>query len=325
MLNPDFATIERNLGLAYYNKRGDVARALSSLETAFQLNPLDARVLFELDQLYKKLNRKPQARLAFLQQHRRLIENRDDLTVELISLLALTGEIDAALEILSQRTFHPWEGGEGRVTGLYITILVEKARLAIGKGRFTEAVELLTRAQTFPHTLGEGKLYGAQENNIFYYLGAACSGLSAEKEARAAFEKAAAGLSEPASPLYYNDQPPEMILYQGLARYKLNRPAEAQAIFNKLVDYGQCHLHDEIQMDYFAVSLPSFLVFEEDLNQRNRIHCHYMMALGYLGLALSFPGTGAANKAAEQFQQVFSLDANHLGAIQHQQLLAKES
>ena len=37
-------------------------------------------------------------------------------------------------------------------------------------------------------------------------------------------------------------------------------------------------------MDYFAVSLPDFLVFDEDLQRRNRIHCHYMMALGLLGL-----------------------------------------
>ena len=226
--------------------------------------------------------------------------------------------------VLSERNFHPWEGGEGRVTGLYVSLLVEKARLDNLSGSFKTALDFLKRAQSFPLNLGEGKLFGAQENNIFYYLGNAFTGLGAEIESRAAFEKAATGLSEPASPMYYNDQPPEMILYQGLARYKLNRPAEAQAIFNKLVDYGQCHLHDEIQMDYFAVSLPSFLVFEEDLNLRNRIHCHYMIALGYLGLALTSPGSAAATQSQEHFLHVFKLDANHLGAVQHHKLLAKE-
>jgi len=58
--------------------------------------------------------------------------------------------------------------------------------------------------------------------------------------------------------MYYNDQPPEMIFYQGLALRKLGRLAEAQAIFTRLVDYGQAHLNDKVQMDYFAVSLPDF-------------------------------------------------------------------
>ncbi len=323
-LNTSFATVQRNLGLAYYNKQKDVSRALASLETAFNLNQEDARVLFELDQLYKKLNRTPMQRLAFLRQHYNLVEIRDDLTVEWISLLGLTGEIEEAMKVLSERNFHPWEGGEGKVTGLYVSLLVEQARLAIGSGDFTNSLDLLTRAQKFPHNLGEGKLFGAQENNIFYYQGIALAGLGDEKNATASFEKAAAGLSEPASPMYYNDQPPEMILYQGLARYKLNRPTEAQAIFNKLVDYGQCHLHDDIQMDYFAVSLPSFLVFEEDLNLRNLIHCHYMIALGFLGLALTSPGSGASIQAKEHFLQVFKLDPNHLGAVQHYKLLPKE-
>jgi len=59
-------------------------------------------------------------------------------------------------------------------------------------------------------------------------------------------------------------------------------------------------------MDYFAVSLPDFLVFDVDLNERNRTHCHYMLGLGYLGL-----GDQAA--AREHFEAVLAADANHLG------------
>ena len=37
-------------------------------------------------------------------------------------------------------------------------------------------------------------------------------------------------------------------------------------------------------MDYFAVSLPDLLIWEDSLDTKNRIHCLYMLALGYYGL-----------------------------------------
>jgi tetratricopeptide (TPR) repeat protein len=114
--------------------------------------------------------------------------------------------------------------------------------------------------------------------------------------------------------MYYNDQPPDMIFYQGLARQKLGQAAEAEEIFQKLVQYGQTHLNDHVTIDYFAVSLPDFLVFEEDLDHRKKLHCHYMMALGYLGL-------GDHPAAQLEFDQVLAMDINHLGATVHRALL----
>lgn len=317
-LDPSFPTVHRNLGLAYYNKRLDALRALESLETAFALDPRDARLFFELDQLYKKLNRSPQERLQNLEAHLELVEQRDDLSIERITLLNLLDRPEEAYAALMRRTFHPWEGGEGKVTGQYVTSLVQLARRALAQGQPAQAVELLQRAQSYPPNLGEGKLYGAQENNIFYTLGLAYRALGQEEEARAAFEKAATGLSEPNSALYYNDQPPDMIFYQGLARRELGQLEDAECIFQKLVDYGQRHLHDEVQVDYFAVSLPDFLVFEDSLERRNQAHCHYMMALGYLGL-------GQAEAAQEHFERVLALDAAHPGAALHRRWLAEQS
>jgi hypothetical protein len=115
--------------------------------------------------------------------------------------------------------------------------------------------------------------------------------------------------------MYYNDQPPDMIFYQGLARRALGREDQARQIFARLVQYGAEHLNDDVVMDYFAVSLPDFLVFDEDLNRRNRIHCHYMQALGYLGL-------GDQARAREQFAALDALDASHQGAAIHKRLLA---
>jgi tetratricopeptide (TPR) repeat protein len=313
-LNGSFAIANRNLGLAYFNKRHDASKALAYFERAFALNPQDARVFFELDQLYRRLNRSPAERATSLQKHLDLVEQRDDLMIEYITLLNLLGRHEEAYQELMHRNFHPWEGGEGKVTGQYIISLVERARALIAVHKVAEAIELLEQAQNYPSNLGEGKLYGNLENNIFYYLGCAFEQMGENEAAIEAFTRASIGRSDPGSAMYYNDQPPEMIFYQGLALLKLGRLEDAQATFRKLVDYGTQHMNNEIVMDYFAVSLPDFLIFETDLNARNRLHCHYLLGLGYLGL-------GYMAAAKEQFTAVIDGDASHLGANLHMRLI----
>jgi tetratricopeptide (TPR) repeat protein len=310
----DFATPHRNLGLAYFNKLGDAQRARAAYEQAHQISPADARIFFELDQLYKKLNQPPAERLARLQSRLDLVEQRDDLSVELANLLLITGQPKETLSLLAGRSFHPWEGGEGKVIGAYVNSLVEIARRQIARQDFAGAVESLERAQVYPTNLGEGKLFGTLENHIFYYLGRAYQGLDQPERAREYFLKASTGLSEPTSALYYNDQPPHMIYYQGLAMKELGRGFDALALFMQLVQYGRDHLNDDVRMDYFAVSLPDFLVFDEDLNRRSEIHCRYMISLGYLGL-------GETEAARLQFDHLLQMNADHTGAHLHRQLL----
>lgn len=307
-LDPHFPTVQRNLALAYANKQGDLARAQQAIECAFALDTTDARVLFELDQLSKKRNVPSHERLALLDSHWKLVLLRDDLTIEYVTLLNVLGQHQRALDLLLARQFHPWEGGEGKVIGQYVLTLVELAKECLQRGSAQAAIGNLERALVYPTHLGEGKLFGAQENNLFYYLGCAHEQLGDWERASANFTRASMGLSEPSSPKYYNDQPPEMIYYQGMARRKLQQIREAESIFHKLIDYGQQHLHDEVQIDYFAVSLPDFLVFDEDLNRRNRIHAHYMLALGYSGL-------GQIEEARAHFAQVLTENVYHLGAI----------
>ncbi len=316
-LDPSFPTVHRNLGLSYMNKRHDPARALQCYEQAFRLDPTDARVFFELDQLRKRMGDDPAERLVTLERYADLVSQRDDLTIEQVMLLNALGRPEEALAILLHRTFHPWEGGEGKVTGQYVLSLVELAKRCLAEQKFDEAIALLERARVYPPNLGEGKLQGTLENHIFYYLGCAYEALGQPDRAQTCFQQASEGLLEPASPMYYNDQPPDMIFYQGLALRKIGRPSEAQDIFNRLIDYGRTHLDEAVTMDYFAVSLPDFLVFDVDLNRRNRLHCHYMMALGYLGL-------GAYERALEHFQAVLREEPHHLGARIHLAMVRKE-
>jgi tetratricopeptide (TPR) repeat protein len=313
-LDPAFPTAHRNLGLAYMNKRQDEQAALAAYEQAFALDTTDARVLFELDQLYKKMGRAPEQRLSVMEQYANLVDQRDDFTVERLTLLNILGRHSDALDILMNHVFHPWEGGEGKVATQYVAGLIELARTYLQAGDFDAALECLQQAQNYPPNLGEGKLGSAQTSQIEYYMGLAYAGLNQPDQAQECFIKASAGSLEIGSQMYYNDQPPDMILYLGLARRQLGQADEANAIFRRMVEYGQGHLDDVVMTDYFAVSLPDFLVFDDDLQERNQLHCRYMIALGSLGLE-------DMDEAQRQFDRILLHAPDHLGAIMHQRLL----
>ena len=101
-----FPTVWRNLALAYFNKLNRPEEAVLLLEKAFRLDPTDARVLMELDQLYKRLNRPHTERMAFLEQHMDIVITRDDLYLEYVTLLNQTGQYREAIRRIDQRKFH---------------------------------------------------------------------------------------------------------------------------------------------------------------------------------------------------------------------------
>ncbi|WFA87339.1 DUF5107 domain-containing protein [Paenibacillus amylolyticus] len=305
-----YSTVHRNLGLAYYNKLNRPDLALASLEEAFRLDSQDARIFYELDQLHKKIGYSCEHRIKLLEQHMELVHHRDDLYIEWVTLLNMQGSHQEAWNALQTRRFHPWEGGEGKVTGQYVTALTELAKRKLEKQQPELAMELLKKALVYPENLGEGKLEGAGDNPVYFYLGCAYQQLKSNQAAEESFHKASIGLNIPASAMFYNDQPPESIYYQGLAWQKLGNVKEANRRFNKLIDYAERHMYDHIRMDYFAVSLPDFLVFDDDLNQRNEEHCRYMRALGLLGL-------GRTSEAKLELERILEKNPNHQGAIIH--------
>jgi tetratricopeptide (TPR) repeat protein len=309
-INGSFPTVHRNLGLAYYNKRKDANLSLVFMKKAFSLDPADARVLMELDQLYKTLNRPVADRLSFLAGNTEVVNDRDDLYLELITLYNLSGKFSIAKALIIARKFHPWEGGEGKVIEQYQLCCTERARQALMQKQFEAALELLSEAENYPDNLGEGKLYGKPENDIDYLKACAWEGLNVPEKAKSFFAKAAVGASEPVPAIFYNDPQPDKILYQGLANYKLGKYEKAKSIFQRLISFGQEHMNDEVHIDYFAVSLPDLLVFEQDLQLRNRIHCEYLIGLGNLGL-------GEFETAQRHFTEIRKKQNHHTGAFIH--------
>ncbi len=289
---PDFPTVHRNLALIYFNKQHRSEDALQEMQTAFSLDKTDARIFMEYDQLRKRLQHPHEDRLDLLKEHFELVSQRDDLLLEYITLLNFTGKYQEAKEITDARQFHPWEGGEGKVTEQYIfsrialSLQAQSCRIDCDSDK-----SLLEECLTYPHNLGEGKLYQAQDNDIHYLMGE--------------YAKGTEGPTTPAPALYYNDAKPDKIFYAALCHQRLGHDKEANELFNRLIDFGTRHLADHIRMDYFAVSLPDLQIWEADLDQKNRVHCHFMMALGYSGL-------GNKELAEQHLQAALSEDINHI-------------
>ena len=331
-LDPNFPIVWRNLALARFNKQNRREEALEYMEKAFHLDETDSRMLMELDQLYKRLHNPHQARLDFLQKYPKLIQQRDDLVLEEITLLNQLGRYQEAMTKLDAHQFHPWEGGEGKVSSQYQICRVELAKHYLANladldrlerlDHIGKAITLLQECLDYPPHLGEGKLYGAQENDFYYLLGVAYEALGQKERAVACWQEATKGPQEPAAAMYYNDAKPDKIFYQGMALLKLGREDEAHGRFFKLINYGKQHIFEPQVMDYFAVSLPDLLIWEEnredgfsELDTKNLIHCKYMLALGYYGM-------GDKEKALKYLSEVEDLDNNHQGIQQLRSLIS---
>ena len=221
--------------------------------------------------------------------------------LEEATLLNQLGRYEEAMQKIDSHIFHPWEGGEGKVSGQYQICRLEIAKQLLQKdANDNRAKQLLEECLTFPQHLGEGKLYGAQDNDFLYFLGR--------------YEEGTAGPTEPTAAMYYNDAKPDKIFYAALCYRKLGQEDKARSLFEKLVNYGNEHIHEKQVMDYFAVSLPDLLIWNDSLDRKNEIHCKYMLALGYLGL-------GEQEKALQHLTEVRDLDINHQGAQALQSLI----
>ena len=101
--------------------------------------------------------------------------------------------------MIAARKFHPWEGGEGKITGQYTICHVELAKIALREHRYADALALLLATDQYPYNLGEGKLINAEENDIWYYKGLAYCGLGDEETPSLWLHKATQGSAETAT------------------------------------------------------------------------------------------------------------------------------
>lgn len=281
-LDPDFPTVWRNLGIGYFNIRRQPARARAAYDKAFRLNPADARVLYERDQLWKRLRESPAKRLRELEKYPDFIPQRDDLSVELCALYNQMGLHAKALALTSSRRFQPWEGGEGGPLGQHVRAHLALGREALGKTDATKAREHFEAAMKAPRNLGEARHLLANQSDTHYWLGCALAELGERREARRHWLPAATfkGDFQEMRVRAFS----EMTYYSALSWERLGQKAKAKKLWRELLAYARRLQKLPAKIDYFATSLPTMLLFDDDLPFRQKTTALFLQAQAHLGL-----------------------------------------
>jgi tetratricopeptide (TPR) repeat protein len=289
-LDDSFATVHRNLAFAYAQVNNDVPKAIAGLEKAVACDKNDPRLYYELDLLYEAGGAPPQKRLALLEENHKTVAQRDDALSRQIALCVQAAQYDRAIELLTNRHFHTWEGG-GQIHDVYVDAHLLRGREKFNKGQHAEALKDYQAALEYPENLEVGR--PAQDREFcrtYFLMGASYEALSQTEKARECFEKAAL-MDVGQSQFGY---------YKGLALRKVGRENDANKVFDDLIESAKP-----------GPAVEFFAKFGEKQTHNSKLaQTHYLLGLAHLG-------KGDHAKAGAELEKALELNPNHLWAAVH--------
>ncbi len=287
-IDPNQATLQRNLGFAY-SKKNEIDKAIASYEASVQCNSDDPRVFYEAELIYEKAGVDPKVRLALLDKNPDTVFKRDDLIARRIELQVQAGRYDDAIDTLSNRTFDTWEGGGG-IHDVYVNARILRGLAALHRNNVDAGLADLVAALDYPANLGVDRPgTDPKAARTEYLIGLACESKGDAGQAQTHFETAAGT----------DVQTTDYRYYKGQALRKLGKDADAQALFDALIADGTKELEEGGNVDFFAA-------FGEKVSHDKRMaNAHYTIGLGLLGKEQT-------DEAGDHFAETLKLDPNHL-------------
>jgi tetratricopeptide (TPR) repeat protein len=153
-----------------------------------------------------------------------------------------------------------------------------------------------------PRNLGEAKHLLANQSDIHYWLGRALAVLGEKAQARKHWRAAATFKGDFQG--MRTHQFSEKTYDSALAWRQLGRSAKAETLLKNLLAYARELETTPAKIDYFATSLPAMLLFDDDLQYRQKTAALFLQAQALLGL-------GEKAKARRLLKKVLLRDPNH--------------
>jgi len=210
-----FDIIHRNLGLAYWQRWGDLEGAISMYEKALKINPQNQDLYLDLDALYVARGLIDK-RHSLLEKMRRVKDPKDSLHKRIVSMLVDLGRYEEAIEMLSREEFVPSEMDQS-FRLVYVKAYLGRAKGYLEAGRLEEAIADYKKALEYPPNVGSGRPVSPSDAEILYLLGCACERAGRFGEAIRAWQEAACE---------YHPHGTDLFQFVQQSLYKLNRYSE---------------------------------------------------------------------------------------------------
>lgn len=263
-----FAQAYRNLGFGY-NRQSELDKAITGYEKAIAFNNQDPRIFQELDILYEKSKKPATERLAVLEKNISTVLKHDEAVMRLLTLYNETGAYDKAIDLMTTRHFHVWEGG-GEIHDIYVDSHLLKGMDLLKSGENKEAIKEFEIADLYPENLEVGRPEtGGHSAKGYYYMGKAYQALGNKKKAKECFNIAA------------NNQvrrrrmqlASENTLFNALAMNEIGKSVESKDLMQKLSADLDSQLAGRVSVDAYSK-------FGEDGSRDERIaYLNYLKGL----------------------------------------------
>lgn len=211
----------RNLGVYERSVKHDLAAAAQEYQRAIQLAPNDYRLYTDLDEIYEQQGNFT-AREALFRNAPDSVLHQDTVLARRALLLLEQSKPDAALAILSNHRFKPWEGGVV-IRNMFVRANLMQGRQALAKHNFAAAEDAFRRATEYPEELGTGEPSHPDNSEQLYRLGNALSAQGKTADAQAAWQRATR---------------PETV-FAAMAYKKLGDEQKANAILDRTIQTAQ--------------------------------------------------------------------------------------
>jgi hypothetical protein len=153
-----------------------------------------------------------------------------------------------------------------------------------------------------PKNLGEAKHLLANQSDIHLLLGDALEANCEGAEARKHWELAAHAKGDFQNMSVRSFS--EMTFYSAIALERLGKKEAAKILLTDLLDYSKQLAKAEAKIDYFATSLPTMLLFDDDLQKSQHLTARFLEAQARLGL-------GQRKKAKIILADILAENPNH--------------
>lgn len=273
-LEENYSYALRNLAIAYFDKKSDKRGARLCMEKAFALTN-NARIFYEYQQLLRQSNFSSTHRLALYERNKELTKQRDDLYLDWIVLLCAEKSYEEAIKLIGNRTFHIYEGGEGKLTKQHSWLYVLYGLSLIQKEEYERAMEMFRQALVIPKQYGEAKSWFAQDAHIYFYMGELLQMMHGDQEEVEEAYKTASIAKSAVS---------EISLFRALALQRLHRYSEARIVLVEMLDRGESLLRNLDLYSYFGVGSVTPTPFDYDIKKTNSIEGSILKAFALLGL-----------------------------------------